>query len=210
MNRKRLLIIAFAIVVVSNLLILGKVAYNRAVSSAELVFSERELAAERYSPKHDGGQSLQLRWNTAGDDNGWRSLKVSANTMQELGFNADCGDHYSRKRSERKAFVLMELAGKTWQNELLLAELRLQQKLAETDDPHRQEFLQNELKQWQQHNTRLYAVAVATGAEPLAAAITDSGKQFVLSGNVSCGDEPNTMRIDRLPIDTLNVRRELL
>lgn len=208
MSDKKLLILAFALVFVANLLILGKVAYNRAVVTAELEFSERELSPTYYRHDFDGGTALRLNWRVSNANDYWNNeLKVNPRIIKDLGFKDDCARYRS---AERKAYVLMELGGAAWQNAKQLDILRLTEQMEKADDEREKNRIQKEIDEWDAQHTKLYATAVAADGQSLKSLIKDAKKQFILTGTVTADCKDSAVYIRSLSIDELNVAQSLL
>lgn len=204
MSHKKLLILAFALIVLANLLVLGRVAMNRAEVVSELTLSERELSRS-YQGGFDGGTALELRWRVNNAQDYWtNNLSVNPRVLKDLGFGAHC-THYGNNSTERKAYVLMELEGKAWQNAKVLDIARLNEQLEKAKTTAHKKSLQRQIDEWDEENTRLYVTAVAAEAKGLMALIHDGGKQFILPARVKADCNENQVYIRSVSIERLNV-----
>lgn len=202
MSYKKGLVLAFAVIIVANLVVLGRVAFNRIEVVSELTFSERELV-QSYKHDFDSGASLELRWRVNNARDYWsNNLNVNPRVIKDLGFEEDCSRY---RDSERKAFVLMELEGTAWQNAKALDIARLSEQLEKAENDNERRSIERQINDWDEQHTRLYATAVAAEPESLKALIRDAQKQFILTGFVRADCSENDVYIDRLAIERLNV-----
>ena len=207
MSYKKLLVLAFALIVVANIMVLGSVAFKRAEVVSELTFSERELSRS-YQSDFDGGVGLQLQWRTPNPRDYWaRSLTVNPRVLSDLGFKANC-TRYGGRSTERKGYVLMELAGNAWQNAKALDIARLQQDIEKAENTAHKKALQREIDEWDERHTRLYATAVAADADALKTLIKDAKKQFILPAFLTADCTDNEVFIRRLSIERLHLNTE--
>jgi hypothetical protein len=203
MNSKRLYLMAVALVVISNLGLLGKTAYNRAKPMGQITLSDRELIGQsNYRAERTGVKTLRLQWRTYDPQQSFYSRSLSANEklITALGFD----EQHCSYRHRRPAYVLMELDGEARQMELMLATQRLNDEL-EQADADRQRYLQDQLNRWQQQETRLYAVAVSKDSQSLQKRVRAPEKQFIVKGTVSANCKEQEVTIHQIALERFHV-----
>ncbi len=116
--KNRYLLVALALVVFVNGIILMGVAGNRrGEPEATLILTERELGYPAYYQKEENsGISLQLDWNRYRSEHLW----FGPQKLEDLGFDVEAitlnnqdPSHYQRQVPKR-GFVVLEYAGEAW------------------------------------------------------------------------------------------------
>lgn len=187
----RKLLVPLLLIVLVNVWVLGRVAYNRMGEPAQqLMLTERELALP-YRWKHNSensGLSLSLRWQTLPEDvaehRHWRSLAVSEVVYNRLGFTRreQCP---SRQRGGQplptEAWVMLEYDGPHYRQ--YLQQMREHVKFQELNAEPDSHAVNNARTRWhkaREEESRLFAVAVDTSIEPLLELQRD-GRRYWLS-----------------------------
>lgn len=197
--KKRLFLFALALILLSNAVVLARVAFNRAAVLESLVFTEREMP-NSYSPvRENSGVIFELKWRTAvrpdsqHDYNyGYnRTIVVTDELRKLLGFNTlNCEEaryryNYNYNDNETAAWVLMELNGQAYSNEMQLLESRWHEATLANEDKNKIISIERQLQRLREEDTRLYAIAVAAEPNILLSAITDRDKQFIVKAVVA-------------------------
>ncbi|MBN1379410.1 MAG: DUF4824 family protein [Gammaproteobacteria bacterium] len=228
---KRLLIIAAAIMVISNIAVFARVVYNRSEESQTIVLTERELSLPYYYYRHkeeNSGIHLQLQWRTNEDNDSGRYYHnnhdhiVSREKLEELGFTVleDCGvsrsDRGGRDQS-RKAWVLLQYNGSAYQEVVEKQKQYLNKRRSEIGDvkaePEKRELLNIEerLEQIKNFQTRLYVVDISLDKEKLQTQLEDSKQSFILAAEIAnrsyCDEDKKVIRvsIDALLPSQINI-----
>lgn len=207
MTNKRTLLTGLAIIVLSNAIALGGVAYNRAGEpTSSLTLTERELSLpHNYGfAAENSGISLQLRWRvfdskkTSDYYSRWIPTEwLDADKLKSLGYEVsyplnkpDSHEHYQKALS-KEVFLVLENDGATYQKVLqqrrdALAEAqRLQQQ-----NPDKEEF-KGRLKTAtagmeaeQQDNSRLFVIDAGLDYETLRRQYSDNSQYLIAKGQV--------------------------
>ncbi len=217
--RKRLFLCALTLVLLSNAVVLGKVAFNRAAILESLIFTEREMPSRYSYVKEDSAVVLQLRWRTPmrlqSDyyDGYSNSIEASDDLRRSLGFKElDCKEaSYRNNDDEVEAWVLMEFDGQAYINDLSILESRWSEASAANKNSNEIKSLKMQLDRLREFDSRLYAIAVAAAPETLLNAVKDSEKQFVIKAVVADSKYcKNELFIKQLSVDNLYVPKTLL
>ncbi|ACE83622.1 DUF4824 family protein [Cellvibrio japonicus] len=178
---KKLTIISIGFLLTTNILLLGKVWYNRwEPHYGALTLSERELrlpSGYRFN-KENSGISLDLTWNTKDDDTPnrlWgynRELTLSDEHFSSFGFAA-CNNQY-RERAQ-PGWILVEFNGPAYRNYLASMTARRDQHIAaEPTDETLQKTWQQEkdtldkrVRQVAQEESRLFVIDAAANSAVL-------------------------------------------
>lgn len=182
MNIKWLLLAG--LVVLSNLVVLAGVAYNRSSMIQELTLTERELPVPYWATRGDSENSqmsLRIDWQVAQEEvEDWsygRDLKVSPQTFNALALKPiNCPEQERRHPKSVHAWVALEYAGPAYRQRLQ----QLEQALAKLEGAEGEEGTssreryQRQLEQTRISDSRLYAVAVAPELEVLKVSLGNS------------------------------------
>ena len=233
-NRRTAIWVGLALLVLTNAVALGGVAYNRSGEpDAVLKLGERELNPPYvWNDKgENSGLSLKLQWRSPppaaptqrgkffyrGDHNpGW----LNAQKMRELGFDADAtskpqlfdANPSSRHRAlPRDVFIVLEFNGPAYQDSVRRAQAAVDAAPAEsapTGVVSRKEQAKVELAA-QLVDTRLFAVDAGLERSALRARYPDRSMYAVVRGRISpmrdrTEDDLGGF-IDELSVDEINV-----
>ena len=157
------LLVAGAIILVTNAVALIEVALNRAGAPVENIqLTERELPLD-FREKEDTGVAVHLSWrrfSSVPDDVSW----LNQTKLEELGFDyAWAQRHPENPPSPRPAFVALEFDGPAWERWLKSAQ---QDRVAKDGA------------------SRLVPIDVAKTPEPLLQKYQDRGKYLIVRGVV--------------------------
>jgi hypothetical protein len=197
LTRRTALLAGLALLVVTNGIVLGGVAWNRSAEDARLELGARELGlpyAGWSLLEEDSGASLHLAWRTPDrfppeDHANW----LDAAKLATLGFTREeaAKAGYGTRQQTREVFVALELAGPVWQRgiEALRAKRDHAAELAaahpgDKDLARRAESAQSELENEEQRASRLVAVDAARDAAALRARWPDRTRYAILRGRV--------------------------
>lgn len=204
--RGSLLFAALALVVLGNLAVLGRVAYNRSGEPETWTFTERELRIRRHlhPVRESSGVILRLAWHgspPAAPDEAWpwngrRTVEVGAERLEALGFPSqfDCARDERRRRHrdhvQRRAWIALEYDGPAYRRYVEALEARLATRQRETGEPppERQralETLRDRLERVRSSESRLYAVDVAPERSTLARHDTEGNRRLILPATVT-------------------------
>lgn len=200
------LVAGFAIIVATNVIALGGVAYNRSGEpDAVLDLSERELSIPYYYGVTAENSGLALRINCrieeytlhSGDYNclgtpAW----LNKEKLVELGFDTRPPKPYVELASAgnfitRKVFIVLEYDGAAYQRELTKAEKDLAERQAEsaaapTDQKlaKRVESAQTKLKNEQNEYSRLFVIDAGLDKNALRKKYADAGRYVIMQALV--------------------------
>lgn len=207
--RNRLIGIGFAIVLLTNALVLGNIAYNNSgTPESQLTLSEREFRQPwRGQSKEDSGMELILDWRVLPNETeegsyGGRNSPAWLNSakMQALGFALPTNDDALRRRpTEKEVIFVLELNGAAYQQTLHDAQVCLAE--ARTDaakpvvakqgdapvDPKKETPLvaaQRELDEEAQKASRLFLIDAGLDATALRARYPDRQHYALVRGLV--------------------------
>jgi hypothetical protein len=189
---KRTFWLGAGLIVVSNVLALGGVFYNRSGEpDSVLRLSERELSMV-YNPLRDdsdlAGQVLELEVRVA---KGW----VTPDKLTALGFDmGENGTVERRDRIERDGFVVLEQNGAGYQAALAAVELELKQEQDTASSEAEQTQAQPpsaeyELERLRDVDTRLYVVDADLDAARLRERYPDRSRYSVVRASLRMGWE---------------------
>jgi len=207
MTTKRTLLLGLAILVLSNAIALGGVAYNRSGEPTTiLTLTERELTLP-YSygfAKENSGISLKLRWRvfdskkTKNYYSGWSQAEwLDADKLGLLGFdvsypvdNPDSHQYYQKALS-REVFLVFEYDGEAYQRVLQqrTEALETAQKLYK-QNPDKDEFEKRlnkakaDFKAEQQGYSRLFAVDGGLDYETLRQQYSNKRQYLIVKGTI--------------------------
>ncbi len=172
--------IAIAIIMLTNVIVLLGVAYNRSgKSESTLNLTERELPI-KYISKENSGLFLNLNWNTSGQKlNGSISSKthwLNKSKLEQLGFDTsyplDSKKSWKQyyRQLPKKAFIVLEYEGASWKEwqRIVKEEIKsLQEKLKKEKKKNSISYQKSRIKNliWDlNHKSRLFAIDA--GANP--------------------------------------------
>lgn len=205
---KNLLITAAAAILLTNTVVLARVACNRSGDPQTWTFTERELHSNRYrfNSRENSSLILRLDWQGTPPDRiegtvFWskrRNIKVDKATLEALDFpteyNCKQGDgrKYDRRhnRVSEKAWIALEYNGPTHQNHIET----LENHRSETEARYSKDLTEErrkELKSMQDHiddvkteDSRLYAVDAAPDRQTLEQRYADSEVHLIQPATV--------------------------
>ena len=215
MKRQHLFYAALGILLVSNLLVLGKVQYNRGDVVQRITLSEREFIPAYHRNKENNATTLRLAWMTPGSTvgNNWYYGRMEADTtlVESFGLPADCSKAREQLREERDAWVLLELAGPTWQKEVDEAVAFLRAELQKPDlEAYQRNGYEDQLRAIPDVQTRLYAIAVAASPQSLVTRAEGNPSRIVVRGVVTNDYECGYLSVHSLLVQNLHVPKELI
>jgi hypothetical protein len=223
-STSRALIVAAALVLITNAIALGGVAYNRSGEpDSVLQLTERELPLQFWSwPENENSAvHMQLRWRVSGGTYEWdHDVEwLTPEQLRALGFDLPAAgasqeelQRYA-KQSAREVFFALELDGPAYQRELERRRNDLREaeaKAAAVGSTElrdhvvvAQKFLQEE----EQTASRLFVVAVDVDAAVLRQRYSDRRKYAVVSGRLELHDGVKQMlpMIDDVNVDAIRV-----
>ena len=215
---KRMLGIGLLLLILTNAVVLARVAYNRSEVTETLTLTEREFRKGYRSIRENSAEMLRLKWRTPKVDKyDYRKLRVTKGQLDALGFYGppSCKEgQYNRDRKEKEVWVLIELGGEAYRQELerVKTELKeVEQKPIDQEKERQIKSLSNELENLKSRDSRLYAVNISLDKEILVNAINDQNNQFVTKGIVAENyDCTNDVIIQNLFISRLHLPKESL
>jgi hypothetical protein len=199
----KVLIAGLAIIVVTNVVALVGVAYNRAGEpEAEIELTERELAMPyRYGMgKENTGLGLRIRCRIARENEHYGYGRCSGTPewftrekLIELGFKlqlreeAGTAHQVWKKELPRKAYLVLEYDGALYQRAVASAEeeLNAQQQLLK-NNPNKEEFTKrvnaarDRLKAEQHYHSRLFAIDAGMDETALRRLYDDSSRYLIM------------------------------
>ncbi len=178
------LVSAIALVVLTNVVVLAGVAYNRSGEpDATVALTERELQWQdnwRGMDWEDSVLYLRLKWDMSGYDSfNWdydQNTLLDKEKLEVLGFDTSYpldgkkASHYYNRQIKRQGYVVLEFDGDAYQNWLKRTKKRINentQKLAEENQPNKVTTLKSTIRQMEQSiTTQSHLFAVDAGANP--------------------------------------------
>ena len=193
------LISTIALIVLTNVVVLAGVAYNRSGEpDATVQLTERELHWQKrwdLTDKEDTGLYLTLKWNMPGYYKyGWEPRKetwLNQQKLAELGFdthyplNDKKASRYYSRQLPRQAYVVLEFDGDAYQNWLKEARERIEEvrrELSEEKKPEKKKNLENNIRDIQQElitQSHLFAIDAGQDAEALRKQYSDKSKTII-------------------------------
>ncbi len=219
-----------ALILITNVVILSRVAYNRGGEPEAVVsVTERELSIPYRRDINNSGLSLRLQWRVAdatqpGRDSHWSSPDwLNAEKLKTLGFKIETfkNSQARRKRGKntlaRQVLIAFEYDGSAYGKAVAHTEAKLESVMTETgdqpDNPQADRKLKDARKRlaYERHSaSRLFAVDADTDPVRLRARYPDKNRYLILPGMVDLrhgskpGFEPRGY-ISRLLNSNLNV-----
>lgn len=179
------LISVVALIVLTNVIVLAGVAYNRSGEpDATVQLTERELLWQKrwdITDKEDTGLYLILKWNMPGfESNRWDYTRktnwMNREKLVKMGFDTDFplenkkASRYYSSQLPRQAYVVLEFNGDAYQEWLKEAKQRIEeikQELIEEKKGKKKKELENNIKQVQQDLiTQSHLFAIDGGPDP--------------------------------------------
>ncbi|MFY9261982.1 MAG: DUF4824 family protein [Gallionella sp.] len=205
--RNRLIGIGFAIVLLTNVLVLGNVFYNRSGSpDSQLALSERELTKSwRGQSKENSGVALMLHWRVIPRIEHGASYNryamdsrspawLDQQKMQTLGFSTAHNQDETRYSSvEKEVILVLELNGAAYQQAVSAAQKNVMRLTDAANSEHdkttdaraKQEQLKNaqqELAEEQSRASRLFVIDAGLDATALRARYPDRQRYALMRG----------------------------
>jgi hypothetical protein len=235
LSNKRMLLSGFVIILLTNAIVLGGVAYNRSGDpTSSPTLTERELALPyAYGfEKENSAISLRLRWRVFDSKkarayySSWEPAEwLDADKLAALGFDVSYpldqpgSDERYRKLISREVLLVMENDGPEYQKSL---QQRLdnyaEAKRLRKENPDTKEFekrLKNasaELAAEKNDHTRLFMVDAGLNYESLRQQYSDTSRYLIVKGQVRLGyykykGKPTYLRgsIQGLSIKKINI-----
>ncbi len=232
-TRKHTLIGGIALILITNAVALGGVAWNRSGDpEAVLKLTQRELQQPYYwgMNRENSGMSLRLNWRNSSGDRSWNYSYggtpdwLDQAKMESLGFDVNVPpsmkDNYrwSSRQLSREVLLVLELDGPAWQHVLERTRqnaTEVEAKLAAQPDSEelkrRVKTAQDEVKREEQDNSRLFAVDAGLNQSELRARYPGRTRYAI----VRAQERPSTNAqnkvvgyIEHISIDSINVPYE--
>ncbi|HEY7640389.1 MAG TPA: DUF4824 family protein [Steroidobacteraceae bacterium] len=224
-SKSRAMLVAAALVVVTNAIALGGVAYNRSGKpDSVLQLTERELPIQWWSwPENENSAvHLRLNWRIAGGSYVWdRGIDwLSEPQLRALGFELPDAAASSEERlraahqTARDVFFALEFDGPAYQGELerqrKVVSKAEEESAAAVEDKAARERVEDEkenLRLEQLNGSRLFVVAVDTDADTLRQRYPDRKHYAIVSGRLELrvsGDK-TVAQIDDLNVNVIRV-----
>jgi hypothetical protein len=181
------LIATIALIVLTNLIVLAGVTYNRSGEpDATVTLTERELHWQNswsWVDREDSGLHLKLKWNLPGYYNYYNNSHkqrtwFNQQKLKELGFDIDFplddkkASRYYNHQLPRQAYVVLEFDGDAYQSWLKEAKKRIgeiRQELSEEKKPEKKINIEHQIRLIQEKLvTRSHLFAIDAGRDALA------------------------------------------
>lgn len=195
------LISVVALIVLTNVIVLAGVAYNRSGEpDATVQLTERELHWRHgwdRTDKEDTGLYLRIEWNMLGFKERWdythKKNWMNGEKLAEMGFDTNFpledkkASRYYSRQLPRQAYVVLEFNGDAYQNWLKEAKQRIEeikQELIEEKKKKKKKSLENNIKRIQQElitQSRLFAIDGGRDPELLRKKYFDKSKYIITS-----------------------------
>ena len=198
LSRNKVLATGIALVLLTNVIVLGGARYNRSGEpDAVVALNERELTLYDWNQEENSGLSLFLNWHgyayDAYDTRRW----LNQEKLEELGFDLAGSDdrevlrQYARKQLPRPAWVVLEFDGAAYQKALLDAEKKYQEEQRlyshETDSDTQKARLHDAEQNYQwikNSDSRLYLVDAGSDPVQLRQRYPDHSRYIIAAGVV--------------------------
>ncbi len=193
---KKYLIIGLTILLGTNLVVLGGVAYNRmGTPTAQLTLTERELSLPytRGEYQENSGISLSINWRIPSKDNAdylpynARTIDISKEKLSALGFDLHSNeDNYWRESKE--LFWAFEFDGDLHKKEIAKAEAHYQKAVAafneQADDTtkRRKKDSKASLAREKNSNSRLFFIKASADYDSLAIEYAGQNNILIVTG----------------------------
>lgn len=205
---KKLFMAGFALVILTNIIILSAVALNRSTEQKrEILLTERELGMPYRSHKENSGLSLSLVWRTLDENQAnsrfyaYRRSSPSwfdIQKLRELGFNitddhleADSDTTHYKEPVPKEVFIVLEYEGELYEASLKRAQRHLEKeeellRLSSENKKLRENVkeAQNRLKQERTTASRLFAIDAGNNPEALRKKYDDQAQFIITKGLV--------------------------
>lgn len=197
------LISTIVLIVLTNVVVLAGVAYNRSGEpDATVQLTERELHLQKrwnITDKEDTGLYLTLKWNMPGYHNysydyNWEHRKhtwLNQQKLADLGFNTDFpledkkASRYYSRQLPRQAYVVLEFDGDSYKNWLKEARKHIEetkQELIEEKKEKKKKDLENNIRSYEQKivtQSHLFAVDAGRDTQALRKRYSDQSKYII-------------------------------
>ncbi|MEN8258522.1 MAG: DUF4824 family protein [Thermodesulfobacteriota bacterium] len=195
-SSRHLFLTALALLLATNAFVLAGAAYNRGGEPQSLInLTERELSLPYRLQEENSGLSLALEWRTLGRDkksdsySGWGSPAwFNEEKLRELGFSDKelAEEDFVRRPLPKKAFIVLELDGKAYQEARSRAQLYLEQEEAKTEaDEQEIKWARERLRKERLIESRLFAVDAGLDPERLRQKYPDTSHFLIGPGQVT-------------------------
>ena len=142
---KKLFLIAFLVLLITNLIVLLGAYMNRSGEPAsQLVLTERELLVRDSINKENSSMSLQILWQSLGEKNsvhgrGYQSPSwLDTQKLKTLGYDIDTINKHEDQRyryyNSKECFIVLEYNGEAYQEALRRAQINLEEKKEASDN----------------------------------------------------------------------------
>lgn len=193
-NSNKLFILAFALIIISNIVILYGVFNNRTgLPSSEVSLTERELKLPYQNRNENNAISLRLNWRTQNNFsyNNHNTLWLTTQKVKSLGFDIE-NDFKKNNETDffesiqKEVFIVLEYDGKSYQDALALAKKRVEElqkpNSTEKKDKKKLESAIKELKNEQFNHSRLFAIDADIDSKILRSKYQDTSKYIITKG----------------------------
>lgn len=226
LKRHKALMIGASIILLTNAVALGGVAYNRSgTPDSSLTLSERELSYNIYQRDDDSGMAVSLLWKVLSKDilgaprkdasYDWYNYSNEAHwltdaKMLELGFdvkppvNREAGVYRYKQLKDREVFLLLEFNGPAYATYARQAKLHASA-LGSKEEATRQ------IKEAEDKVSRLFVIDASTNADALRQHYPNRAIYVIAKGVIGAhwqgtGDKPQlSAYISRLSVSSLHV-----
>ncbi|SEA08426.1 protein of unknown function [Desulfuromusa kysingii] len=230
-----LYVFAFAILIVTNVVVLSVVVINRlGTPESQITLTERELSLSHHSGRENSGLKLHLNWRTLSRDqdgnnyNYWGAPAwLDAEKLAELGFNIDKvsnvnnAQSFARRSIPKEVFIVLENDGASYQKAVSRAVLSFrkeQDRLDSAPDDKKirasVEQAKKRVKREQVTASRLFAIDAGVNPQKLREQYPDRSIFIITKGLVKPGayvakkETSVSGLITRLSIGNIHVSRK--
>ncbi len=196
LSKKQLFILAFAVLALTNAVVLAGIAYNRYAGEVRsITLSERELSLP-YSRWHgeNSGLSLRLSWSVFEEKSyGYYSRQpawLDRAKLEALGFDVTTKEDDGHRALSKEVLIVLEYNNAEYQKALKQMQKRLEEKRIQYEEmqtPERKnalEYAQNELDRSETSQSRLFAVDAGLDLQALTKKYSDTSRYVIAKGIV--------------------------
>ena len=198
-KKHRALAIGASLIILTNAIALGGVAYNRSSTpDSTLLLSERELSYNSYEYDDNSGIAVRLQWKVLskdivsqprkGESYDWYNYSREAYwltdaKLDELGFDTTApsfiaaGSYRFKQLKNREVFLVLELNGSSYQH-------YIEQAKAHASKASVKEEALRQIKEAQFESTRLFVIDAGKDAEALRKRYPDRDMYTIVKGVV--------------------------
>ena len=211
LDANKLSVLAFVVIIVSNIVILyGVFANKNGEPTSRVTLTERELRLPYQNRSQNSAISLRIQYQTPNSTK-WLTQKK----LQELGFDIKNSSKKKDRskfvnRVQKEVFLVLEYDATAYQEALALAKNKITDAIEQGASEKQIRYAKKELQQLQLQRSRLYAIDADTNAAKLREKYQDKTQYIIAKGLISTRYTNHTVQgyVSRLSIRNIYVPLE--